>query len=112
MSDFEAILKAYAQSGGDPSFLKSSQVASLIISGNTALGLNRLPGMRATAESLPDRVKIALAIDPGVRFENPVPLCFGVVPKEGVQRILSPRLTSATGPASSLPPIVRSRMPR
>ncbi len=83
----EAILKAYAQSGGDPSFLKSSQVASLIISGNTALGLNRLLACAPIAESLPDRVKIALAIDPGVRFENPVPLCFGVVPKEGVQRI-------------------------
>ena len=89
MSDFEAILKAYEQSGGDPSFLKSSQVASLIISGNTVLGLNRLPGLHATAESLDDGVRIALSIDPGVRFENPIHLCFGVVPQEGVQRILS-----------------------
>lgn len=89
MSDFEAILKAYEQSGGDASFLKSSRVASLVISGNTVLGLNRLPGLHATAESLDDGVKIALSIDPGVRFENPIHLCFGVVPKEGVQRILS-----------------------
>jgi len=89
MSDFEAILKAYEKSGGDPSFLKSPKVASLVISGNTVLGLNRLPGMRATAESLADGVKIALSIDPGVRFENPIHLCFGVVPNEGVQRILA-----------------------
>jgi len=89
MSDFDAILKAYERSGGDPSFLRSTSVASLVISGNTVLGLNRLPGLNATAESLPDGVKIALSIDPDVHFENPIHLCFGVVPKEGVQRILA-----------------------
>ncbi|MBC7240454.1 MAG: SufBD protein, partial [Chloroflexi bacterium] len=34
MSDFEAILKAYEMAGGDPSFLKSPTVGSLVISGN------------------------------------------------------------------------------
>jgi len=87
-SDFEAILRAYEKSGGNPEFLKSTKVASLIISGNTVLGLNRLPGISAEAETLPDGVKIVLAIAPGARFENPIHLCFGVIPIEGVQRIL------------------------
>ena len=42
MSDFEAILKAYEASGGDPSFLRSSQVASLVVSGNKVLGANEI----------------------------------------------------------------------
>ncbi len=87
-SDFEAILRAYERSGGNPDFLKSSKIASLIISGNKVLGVNRLPGISAEAEALPDGVKIALAIAPGARFENPIHLCFGVIPAEGVQRIL------------------------
>ncbi|MGC9398168.1 MAG: SufB/SufD family protein [Anaerolineae bacterium] len=88
-SDFEAILRAYEKSGGNPEFLKSPNIASLIISGNQVLGLNRLPGISAQAETLPDGVKIALTIAPGARFEHPIHLCFGVVPAEGVQRILA-----------------------
>lgn len=88
-SDFEAILRAYEKSGGNPEFLKSSNIASLIISGNTVLGLNRLPGISAEAEALPDGVRIRLEIAPHARFENPIHLCFGVVPAEGVQRILA-----------------------
>ncbi len=89
MSDFEAILKAYEQSGGDPDLLKSDAVASLIISGNQVLGVNRIPGLRAEAESLEDGVKVTLFIEPGVEIEQPVHLCFGVLPEKGVQRILS-----------------------
>ncbi len=88
MSDFEAILKAYEVSGGDPAFLQSQDVASLIISGNQVLGANRIPGLDVQAESLPDGVRVHLVIEPGTQVENPVHLCFGVLPAEGVQRIL------------------------
>jgi hypothetical protein len=89
MSDFEAILKAYEQSGGDPEFLKSDEVASLIISGNQVLGVNRIPGLSAQATTLEDGVEVTLIIEPGTQIEHPVHLCFGVLPEKGVQRILS-----------------------
>lgn len=89
MSDFEAILKAYEKSGGNREFLKSPKIASLVISGNKVLGVNRIPGLSVTAESLPDGVQVHLTIDPGTKVELPVHLCFGVIPAEGVQRILS-----------------------
>ncbi len=89
MSDFEAILKAYEKSGGNPEFLRSEKVASLIISGNQVLGVNRIPGLQAEAETLPDGVKVHLLIEPGTKVENAVHLCFGVLPAEGVQRIIS-----------------------
>ena len=88
MSDFEAILKAYEAAGGDPEFLKSPTVGSLVISGNQVLGLNAIPGLDVTAEPLPDGVKVDVRVEPEAQIEFPVHLCFGVVPAEGVQRIL------------------------
>lgn len=88
MSDFEAILKAYERAGGDASFLESSQVASLVISGNDVLGANAVPGLHVDPEALDDGVKVTLRLDPDVQVEHPVHLCFGVVPEKGVQRIL------------------------
>lgn len=87
MSDFEAILAAYEQSGGDPHLLQSAEVASLVINGNQVLGTNELPGIHMTSRPLPDGVEAHLTVDPGTVIERPVHLCFGVVASEGVQRI-------------------------
>ena len=88
MSDFEAILKAYELAGGDSGFLRSPTIASLVISGNQVLGANSVPGLHVDPESLPDGVKVTVLVEPGTQVENPVHLCFGVVPEKGVQRIL------------------------
>jgi hypothetical protein len=69
--------------------LKSPKVASLVINGNEVLGANEVPGVILVSESLPDGVRVQLAVDPGIRLEHPVHLCFGVLPAEGVQRIIS-----------------------
>jgi len=89
MSDFEAILDAYERSGGDRHFLKSARVASLVVSGNQVLGANEVAGVHLISEELPDGVRARVIVDPGVRLETPAHLCFGVIPSEGVQRILS-----------------------
>ena len=88
MSDFEAILRAYEAAGGDPALLKSPAVGSLVISGNQVLGLNAVPGLDVTAEPLPDGVRVSVRVADGATIERPVHLCFGIVPTEGVQRIL------------------------
>ena len=89
MSDFEQILRAYEESGGDPQFLRSPKVASLVVSGNQVLGANSIPGLTMVAEQLPDGVKARVTVAPGVHVGLPVHLCFGVLPAEGVQRIVS-----------------------
>ncbi len=89
MSDFEAILQAYEASGGDPHFLQSPTVGSLVISGNQVLGLNAIRGLDVVAEPLADGVRVRVVVAPHTRIERPVHLCFGVIPAEGVQRILS-----------------------
>lgn len=89
MSDFEAIVKAYERAGGSPHFLRSPKVASLVVSGNQVLGANEVAGVHLFSEQLPDGVRAQVIVDPGIRLDRPVHLCFGVIPKEGVQRILS-----------------------
>ncbi len=88
MSDFEAILKAYERSGGDPNFLRSSKVASLVISGNRVLGANQVPGVRIEPEEIEHGVRVKVIVEPGTRLDVPAHLCFGVIPAEGVQKIL------------------------
>lgn len=87
-SDFEAILKAYERSGGDPQFLKSPQVASLVISGNRVLGANQVPGVQIIPEELEHGVRVKVIVEPGARLGAPAHLCFGVIPAEGLQEIL------------------------
>lgn len=88
MSDFEAILEAYERSGGDPSFLRSREVASLVISGNRVLGANEVPGVQIIPEEIEHGVRVRVLVEPGARLDVPAHLCFGVIPAEGVQEIL------------------------
>lgn len=87
--EFEAIVKAYEKAGGKPEVFKSSRIASAVISGNKVLFVNEIPGIRIEAEELPSGVKANIKVAPGVRLEYPVHLCFGVLPKDGVQEIYS-----------------------
>lgn len=89
MSDFEAILEAYQRSGGDPSFLRSPKVGSLVVHGNHVLGANEVPGVHMETEESEHGVRVHVRVEPGTRLERPVHLCFGVLPKEGRQEILS-----------------------
>jgi Fe-S cluster assembly scaffold protein SufB len=86
-SDFEAILKAYERSGGNPHFLKSPKVASLVISGNQVLGANQVPGVQILPEALEHGVRVRVIVEPGVQLGVPAHLCFGVIPAEGLQEI-------------------------
>lgn len=89
MSDFEAILQAYERSGGNPHFLQSPRVASLVVSGSRVLGSNEVAGVHLLSEELPDGVRARVVVEPGVQLQSPAHLCFGVVPREGVQHIQS-----------------------
>lgn len=86
-NEFEALLEAYNQAGGDPSVLRAPKAATLVVSANRVLAANEVPGVHFEAEPLPDGVRARIAVEPGTRVERPVHLCFGMLPAEGVQRI-------------------------
>ena len=86
-AEYEALLEAYHQAGGDPSVLRAPKAATLVVSANRVLAANEVPGVHFDAETLPDGVRARIAVEPGAQIERPVHLCFGMLPAEGVQRI-------------------------
>ncbi len=86
--DFEAILQAYEAAGGKVSALQSDRIASAVISGNRVLFVNEIPGVHIEAEEIPTGIRAHIRLDPGTKVEYPVHLCFGMVPREGLQEII------------------------
>ncbi len=85
--EYEAILEAYRQAGGDPALLRTPRFATLVVSANRVLAANEVPGVHFEAEELPASIRARILVEPEVRLERPVHLCFGMLPAEGVQEI-------------------------
>lgn len=87
--EFEAILKAYELAGGKGNVLGSAKYASAVISGNQVLAVNLVDGVAIEAEEMADGVRARITVAPETKVDYPVHLCFGVIPSEGLQVILS-----------------------
>lgn len=87
--EFAAIAQAYEASGGDASQLFDSQFAGLVVSHNRILFSNSIPGVRIEGAETPTGARAKITVEPGTVVKNPVHLCFGVIPKEGLQEIIS-----------------------
>jgi len=85
----EALAAAYEASGGHAASLFDGSSASLSVSGNAVIGSNEIPGVHIEGTALPNGVRAVITVDPGAVVARPVHLCFGVVPEEGVQEIVS-----------------------
>ena len=83
------MMDAYRQAGGDPAALSLPEVATLVVSANQVLTSHEIPGIHFDAQSLPCGVKASIRVEPGACLQNPVHLCFGVIPAEGVQEIIA-----------------------
>jgi Fe-S cluster assembly scaffold protein SufB len=88
-AEFTAIAKAYEASGGDSMGLMDNKFASLVVSHNRILHSNSIPGIRIEGEETPTGARARITVEPGTRAPTPVHLCFGVLPKEGLQEIIS-----------------------
>jgi len=85
--EYEAMLQAYSEAGGDPAALAAPKAATLVVSANNVLAANEVSGVHFAAEALPDGVRARIEVAPGVKVDRPVHMCFGMLPAEGVQRI-------------------------
>lgn len=88
-SDFTAIARAYEASGGDPSALLDKRFGAMVVSHHKVLYSHGVPGLTMESEEIPTGVRAKITVEPGAVIPNPVHLCFGVLPKEGVQEIIS-----------------------
>jgi len=87
--EFEALAEAYETSGGNAASLLDKKSASLVVSHNKIIGKNEIPGVRIEGAETPTGATAKITVDPGTIVEKPVHLCFGIIPKEGIQEIIS-----------------------
>jgi uncharacterized protein len=87
--EFEEIAKAYESSGGNAAALFDQKAARLVVSHNKVLGKNEVPGVHIEGGGTPTGAKARIVVDPGAVIQKPVHLCFGVLPEEGLQEIVS-----------------------
>jgi len=85
-AEYEAILSAYSQAGGNPRILGAGAPAILVVSANRVLAANEAPGIHFEADERPSGVRARIAVEPGAQ-PGPVHLCFGMLPAEGLQEI-------------------------
>jgi Fe-S cluster assembly scaffold protein SufB len=87
MKDFEILIKTYEEAGGKSGVFNNPDIAHLIIHKNKVLGSQLIKGLILDVKEREDGVDIDLLVEEGVRITHPVHLCFGVLPKEGTQKI-------------------------
>lgn len=87
--EFEAIAESYAASGGAAASLLDDGIAALVVSHNRVLRANSIPGVRIEGNETPTGANARITVDPGTVVGTPVHLCFGVLPAEGLQEIVS-----------------------
>ncbi|MBC7185935.1 MAG: SufD family Fe-S cluster assembly protein [Calditrichaeota bacterium] len=87
--EFELLAEAYEKSGGQLDALRDAQVGSLVVSLNKILAKNEIPGLLIEGQETASGVRARITVKQGTVIERPVHLCFGVLPKEGVQEVVA-----------------------
>ena len=86
--EYEAMLEAYSRAGGSVEALKRKDVGNLVIHGNKVLGVNEARGIKIETQETETGVNVHFLVEEGVKISRPVHLCFGVLPREGLQEIV------------------------
>jgi uncharacterized protein len=87
MSELDELMAAFGEAGADKGVLADPETAHLVVSRSSVLSLRGVEGLevktRRTLSGISARVRVA----EGVKLQKPVHLCFGVLHKQGTQRI-------------------------
>jgi hypothetical protein len=87
-TDYEMMVNIYNRLGEDSEVFEDSDVAHVVVHQDEVLGAHLVPGLLAETEQIKDGVSIRVGVEAGARIERPVHMCFGVLPEEGLQRIV------------------------
>ncbi len=86
-TQLKQIDELYQYTATDP-HLQDPDTAHLAIDGNKVLGKRAVPGLDMDVKETADGIEAIVRVQPGIRIEKQVHLCFGVLPEEGVQKIV------------------------
>ena len=87
MSELEELTACFGSAGGDVLALGDAGSAHLAASGHRILSSRTVEGLVVDAREIADGISAKVTVKAGVRIKNPVHMCFGVLHKEGTQRI-------------------------
>ena len=73
--------------GLEHSIFKRNDIAHLFIHEDKVVGMHAVPGLHIDTEQIDDGIFIHLTLDKGTVISHPVQMCFGMMPKSGIQRI-------------------------
>jgi len=68
--------------------INDPEIAHVVIEGNKVLGMNKVTGLDVKTRQLKDGIDVKINVDDNTVIKKTVHLCFGVLPEEGVQRII------------------------
>ena len=85
--EYPELIDAYGKVGGNKEALTSEEVASLVVHESRVLSANQVEGISLKSEQKEKGVAVELTVEEGKKIKYPVHLCFGILPKEGLQEI-------------------------
>jgi len=86
--EYQGMIDAYEKAGGDKGTLQTKDVAKLVVHENKVLANDAIKGLRIDTKETKSGVSVKLTVEEGAKIPRPVHLCFGLLPKEGLQEIL------------------------
>jgi len=86
--EYQGMIDAYERAGGDKSALQSKDVAKLVIHENRVLSTDGVKGIKIETKETESGVDINFLVEEGAKIPRPVHLCFGILPREGLQEII------------------------
>lgn len=85
--EFNKLVNIYEKIGGPKNVFKEKGIANLLVHENKILNANAAEGVVLKGKSTESGVDADLLIEREAKIKNPVHLCFGILPKEGRQKI-------------------------
>jgi len=87
MSELDALMKAFGESGGDSGILANKEVAHFVVSGHSILSMQSVEGLEVNAKETLTGISASIRVREGTKIQNPIHLCFGILHKRGSQKI-------------------------
>ncbi len=87
-SEQKLALDIVGSAGIESDIFKQKDIAHLLIHHDKVVGMHAVDGLEINTEQIKDGIKIDLRLRKGIKVKNPVQMCFGMMPKTGVQRIV------------------------
>src|SRR4030042_7037581 len=86
--EYQGVIDAYEKAGGDKRVLQTKDFAKLVVHENRVLANDPIKGLKIETKETESGVSVNLVVEEGAKIPRPVHLCFGLLPKEGLQEII------------------------